>query len=97
MIRNIRHRFRDADQFNPQVLQAQYLHLNGLNKLEPVKGNLFFFQSKKNGAYFEKKMKRLEKSAVKFVCLNSLDQAAPQERKRLESWIGKTLGLVLNK
>ena len=46
---------------------------------------------------FEKKMKRLEKSAVKFVCLNSLDQAAPQERKRLESWIGKTLGLVLNK
>lgn len=97
LVRNIRCRFREADQFNPQVLQAQYLHLNGLNKVEPVKGNLFFFQSKSDGAYFEKKMRKLENSAVKFVCLNSLDQASHQERKCLESWIGKTLGLVLNK
>ena len=97
MIRNIKYRFRNAEQFTPQELQYISLDKMGKCKRLPIEGNLFFLQPKKRKGYVHKKLEKLKKNkSYKFCCFNSLDWANDSERKSILSWIEERLQIKLD-
>lgn len=95
VVRNIRHRFRNPDQYTPEELQY-LLHLrNGCCRLLPNKGNLFFLQPKDKPDYVSRKLAKLRNDRTcKFCCFNSIDLASEEERRAVQSWIEERLGLT---
>ncbi len=95
-IRNIRHRFRDPEQFTPQELQYLTLYKKGECVHRDPHKTLFFLQPKRKKGYVRKKMERLEKmKECKFVCFNSIDLACARDRELVTTWIEKRLGIDL--
>lgn len=95
MIRNIRYRFRDAEQFTSQVLQYMSLYDAGRCELRSASEELFFFQPKRKDGYFRKKMERLRRFKGRFACFNSVDMASEDERAELVAWVEEKLDIRL--
>ncbi|MBR1707154.1 MAG: Stealth CR1 domain-containing protein [Bacteroidales bacterium] len=95
LVRNIRHRFRDADQFSTEELQYLSLYRQGRCRIVSPAGCLFFLQPKHKFRYVERKMARLRRENCKFCCFNSLDLAAPDDRRTILSWISSRLDIAL--
>ncbi|MBQ6879805.1 MAG: Stealth CR1 domain-containing protein [Bacteroidales bacterium] len=95
MIRNIRHRFRDPDQYTPEVLQYMYLQDKGLCERRPVRGNLLYLIPKDRPGYIEGKLSLLDAGRYRFCCFNSVDQASPEDLAKIRSWISRRLSLEL--
>lgn len=96
LLSNISYRFRDAEQFTPQVTQYMTLHQEGKCVVRPADKELFFFQPKKKDGYFEKKMRRLEGFEGHFSCFNSIDLADEAQRKELLDWVERKLDVRLH-
>ncbi len=93
LIRNIRYRFRDPDQFYVISLQYMDLYRQGKCKVEPVGKYLFYLIPKPKPGYVRRKMEKLKSRSYKFCCFNSLDQASPEDRRIVVDWINERLGL----
>ena len=95
LVRNIRHRFRDADQFCPEALQYIVLSRTGRCEIRPLAGKLFFFQMKDRPGYLEQKLRKLEGGGrnYMFCCFNSLDKLSEEELGRIAAWVSDRLSL----
>lgn len=97
LVRNITYRFRDVEQFSPQVLQYMLLYDAGLCELRNPKGELYFFQPKPKVGYFRRKMEQLRRFKGRFACFNSVDLASDDERAELIVWIEQLLDIRFQK
>lgn len=97
VLRNIRHRFRDVEQFTPQELQYLLLYRAGQCLRRDTRGLLFFLQPRKRRGYVAAKLARLERmgDACRFVCFNSVDLASEADRRLIVGWIERRLGIDL--
>ncbi len=93
LIRNIKYRFRDTDQFHVISLQYMDLYRQGRCRVEPVDKYLFYLLPKPKPGYVQRKMRKLNSRQYKFCCFNSLDQATEAEQKLIIEWIENRLGL----
>ena len=91
--RNIRHRFRDIDQFCPEEVQIISLYRAGRCEIRKPDNRLFFFQLKRKAGYLDRKLRRLEQGDYIFCCFNSLDQLPEEERAKVIGWIERRLNI----
>ena len=85
--RNIRHRFRDADQYLPDLLEYSAGFQDGSIRPRPIGDTLFYLMPKPKPGYVAKKLSRLRKGNCKFCCFNSLDGGTEEDRRMVEEWI----------
>lgn len=97
LVRNIKHRFRDASQYTPQALQYVSLFKAGKCRVISPSRRLFYFMPKDSSGYFERKMRRLNEFKGSFACFNSIDQATEAQRSELVSWIENRLQVNFSK
>lgn len=95
IMRNIRHRFRDPDQYSAEVLQYMLLSKEGLCLRRSVKGNLLYLIPKDKDGYIERKLSKLDSGNYLFCCFNSVDQASSDDLGRIVKWISKRLDITL--
>ena len=93
LIRNIRHRFRDAAQFSTEQIQFISLYREGRCEVRKLDDIHFFFQLKDKPNYFDRKLHTLENGTYKFCCFNSLDKLSEADQKRIIDWIDQRLGI----
>ncbi len=93
LIRNIRHRFRNPEQWSVIEMLYLVLHQQDKNIVLPVEGYLFYLFPKRKSNYVAKKMQKLQKGKYRCCCWNSLDLATPTDKAMVEGWIQRTLRL----
>jgi len=89
---NLRHKFREVNQFLPQGL-ANHLEIKNGNSILEKNYRLLYFQSYKkpllwyklNFNFFRGKNRKL------FMCLQSLDQCPPKKLKYILNWLKNRL------
>jgi hypothetical protein len=94
MERNIKDRFRSADNYNIHELFYLSLWREGKCILKPYMGNLLYMKPKpRNGKnYVASKVARIENGKCKFICVNSLTREYAEElRPFIERWYSITL------
>lgn len=91
-VRNVKYRFRDADQFMPDLLEYVAGYLDGTIRLTPVSKVLFYMMPKPKKDYVARKMAKLEAGKYLFCCFNSLDAASEEDRAMVVDWIRARLG-----
>lgn len=81
---NLRTRFRDERQFNPQALY----YIKAPNTRRDFKGRILFMKPKKGReGYIERKLKESGRMpGLMFGCMNSYDQTTPEERRLFAEW-----------
>lgn len=83
---NIRHRFRDDSQYNSQELF--YMSTVGQCRIVPVSKVSAYMNPRKGRRHIERKLKKLESvPGIRFGCINSLDLASGEDRKRILEWL----------
>ncbi len=95
LIRNIRHRFRDPEQFSSEVLQYSVLRQKKKCIKRPVLGNLLYLTPKNKPNYVKRRMKRYGKRNFLYCCFNSLDKASDEDFNLIVSWVCKRLDITL--
>lgn len=92
LVRNIRHRFRDPDQYEDQAMHYMALYDKGELEIVDPSSHLLYIT---HWGHPDRVRKKLDKasacSSFKFACFNSLDLATEQERKMVESWMEDVL------
>ena len=98
LVNNIRHRFRDPSQFNPQVLFYLLGEKENRCLFRPAKGKTLFLKPKANKKnYLSRKLKAADKNPeLLFGCINSLGEAPQEERQMFLKWIERKLNITLN-
>lgn len=95
IVRNIRHRFRSAEQFN--VEELHYLHLR--RKHHVVMRNpdpmLFYLQPKRREGYVTRKLARLQGRSYKFSCFNGLNLAREEDLCAIKNAIAGILDIAI--
>lgn len=91
VIQNIRHRFRDISQYNPQELN--YLLAQRRYGLKPVPTSQILVTMGPSGEHrFLRRLKKLTStSSVKYLCVNSMDLMTSHQRNLIEGYLDKTL------
>ena len=67
MIRNIRHRFRDAEQYNSQELFYMFEYLHGRCIAEPLGKKVLYLKPRKKQSYFKNVRLQGVASAIGFI------------------------------
>ena len=93
IIKNIRHRFRNIDQFSSQELL--YLSFNRDKKLKLINAGpkAFYCMPKPKKDYVEKKLAKLSSGQYLFCCFNSLDLAGDGDRRKIIDWVSRRLDI----
>ena len=92
VIRNIRHRFRNAEQFNSQELFYISESREGRCKNIPLKGKTLYLKPRHNKNYIDRKIEVFRKSEdVPFCCINSLSLATLEDRGKVLDWLEEKL------
>ena len=88
MIRNIRHRFRDAEQYNSQELFYMYEYMRGRCITEPLENKVLYLKPRNRRSYVDNKLKhfRQNKEAL-FCCINALCIANESDQKKVINWM----------
>ncbi len=96
LIRNIRHRFRDVEQYT--LVEYQWLKMFRQGTCERVspKRFTFFIQPKNKPGYIRRKMEKVRRGNYKFLCFNSLDKASQEDLKSIKDWIGDLLQIDIS-
>lgn len=93
-IENIRPRFREPHQFNPQVLYYMLAERAGDCIVVPRKGTDLYVKPKNTPGYMAEKLRKFDKcKSALFCCFNSLDYASKEDQELAVSWIERRLGL----
>ncbi len=87
IIENIQHRFRSDKQYSVMELQCLGLYKEGRNELKPIADYMFYLYPKPKSNYVVRKLEKLRKGNYKTCCLNSLDQATPEDRKLVVDYL----------
>lgn len=87
LAKNISFRFRDPGQFTPQELQYVSLWKENRLVIKPVKGNLFYMETRRGKDYVRHKLERFRKGNYKYMCLNSMDRTDPVDRALVEDTV----------
>lgn len=91
---NISHRFRDASQYNPQELCYLLAEEQGRAEVRSNKGNYLYIYPRKRKNYIDDKLKTFDKCPdARLMCINSLNNADPQDVMKVLSWLDKRIGL----
>lgn len=94
LIRNIRHKFRDAEQYNSQELFYMTEHRSGRCLVRSPKTFGLYLKPRKGGDYVRNKLERFDRNhRALFCCFNSLDQASIEDRKLVMEWISRRISL----
>lgn len=93
LVRNIRHRFRDADQFCSEVLQYMLMKDRGACVRRSVKDNLLYLIPKDKPGYIDRKLSILDQGNYLFCCFNSIDKASPDDLEKIRQWVFSRLNI----
>ena len=94
LIRNIRHKFRHAEQYNSQELFYMTEYRNGRCVVRSPKQYGMYLKPKKRKNYIADKLESFRrKPHALFCCFNSLDQASADDRNMVNDWIMDRLSL----
>lgn len=96
---NISHRFRDATQYNPQVLCHLIEDIYSKNCIyQSVKGRTLFLKpTRQRPDYMTRKLQEAEQmDNLIFGCISSLDKANEEQISLFRSWFEKRLGVTLS-
>lgn len=99
ILQNIRHRFRDNEQYNVQSLGYCLAYKTGKLIHKSPKGLTIKFQPKqKNKKYIAKKLQKIAKMPnLRYACMNDLRNATPQEKDLFWAWMEKLLHVKFQK
>lgn len=88
---NLRHRFRDPEQFNPQALY----YIKSPVTQRDFKGRILFMKPKLGRqGYLERKLRESENMpGLIFGCINSYEQTTPDEKRMFREWFDRRLSL----
>lgn len=95
MERNIRHRFRHIEQFNPEELHYLALRRERRLHVKNPSNTLFYLAPKGKLPYVQRKLQRLRNGNYKFCCFNNLTHGTPAEIAEIKAWIAQTLSVAL--
>ena len=88
ILRNIRHRFRDNQQFNSQELFYINEYKSKRLLVESPEKNVLYMQPRHSSNYIRRKIKDFtDNEECLFGCVNSLDLATDQEQKMMLDWL----------
>ena len=90
--RNIRHRFRNEEQYNPQSMFYSLMYMRGECRVVPLRGLAVCMKPNGSDSYFRRKIEAACRPGVKFFCVNSLDKATDEQkalyRRRMMELLG---------
>ena len=88
IIRNIHHKFRNAEQFNSQELFYISEYRKGRCKVINTDTRLVYLKPKKKKGYIDRKLSMFErrKGAI-FCCANALSLAGKDDQAKIMSWV----------
>ncbi len=95
LIRNIRHRFRDADQYTLVEYLWLKMYRAGTCKVVSPFSSTYYIQPKNKPNYVVRKMKRLLKKNYKYCCFNSIEKCPPEDFKLIKDWISRRLEISI--
>ncbi len=96
ILRNVRHRFRDNEQFNVQGFFYVLAESKGLLIHKPHKGVNLMIRKPKSIEYLKGKLAWADRQpGLKYGCMNALQEADPEEKALFEGWISKRLEITL--
>lgn len=96
IVRNIRHRFRDSEQYNTQALYYALERRDGGCKVLSPHGRVVVLKPRKAKDYIARKLRLIDSSqGVKFCCMNSLDKASESEVAMIREWACRKIGVTL--
>ena len=91
---NISHRFRDQVQYNPQELCYLLAQKDGKAVIRSNKGNYLYLYPRKKKNYVNDKIRQFDSYPnAKFLCINSLNNAEPDDVRKVLTWLEKRLRL----
>ena len=94
--RNVRHRFRDNEQFNVQSFFYALAESKRRLISRPKKGVVLMIRKPKSLEYLKGKLDWADRQdGLKFGCMNALQNATPEEKRLFEDWISGRLGIEL--
>lgn len=94
LIRNIRHRFRDSEQYNSQELFYISEYRKGQCIVESPWPKHMYMTPKGKKGYVEAKLNKFDRNTQgKFCCFNALDKASPEDLKMVLDWMNRKVGL----
>lgn len=94
LLSNISHRFRDPSQYNPQELCYLLAQAQGRAVVKGVKGNLLYVYPRRKRNYIDGKIRKFDACPeAKFLCINSIDNAAPEDVMKILAWMEKRMML----
>lgn len=92
---NILHRFRDSSQYNPQELGYLLAESQGRAVIRSSKGNYLYAYPRNKKDYIDCKIREFDAHpAAKFLCINSISNAQPQDVDKVISWLEKRLNVL---
>lgn len=92
LLRNLKDRFRTAEQYNSQELFYISEHKAGRLKVIPTSRRLLYMKPHNDSRYIRRKLEGFDKARnACFGCINSLDIASEEDRKRIFDWISRRL------
>lgn len=91
---NISHRFRDQVQYNPQELCYLLAQKDGKAVIRSNKGNYLYLYPRKKKNYVNDKIRQFDSYPnAKFLCINSLNNAEPDDVRKVLTWLEKRIRL----
>lgn len=91
---NISHRFRDQVQYNPQELCYLLAQKEGKAVIRSNKGNYLYLYPRKKKNYVNDKIRQFDSYPnAKFLCINSLNNAEPDDVRKVLTWLEKRIRL----
>lgn len=91
---NIRHKFRDEEQYNPQVLTYA---LGNYEMRSSDSCTLFLQPRNSKPGYITRKLRDAARmgDSLKFVCVNTMHRVAPEEQTMLHEWLLQKAGITI--
>ncbi len=93
VVKNIRHRFRNIEQFNSQELLYLTYRKEGKCRLIHSGVKDFYITPKPKKDYIARKLQKMEQGDYLFCCFNALDMAGEDDRRMVMDWVRGRLGL----
>lgn len=92
---NMKHRFREPSQFNPQELCYLLAEQQGRGLVKSKKGVYLYIYPKNRPGYVDNKLRKFDAAPdAKFLCINSISNAKPDELKKILDWLDRRLQLA---
>lgn len=97
MARNMKPKFREPHQFNPQELMYLLAEKEGRCVVVPKERDFLYLKPKRKADYISRKIRQFNaKPNARFCCLNSLGYASEKDIAIVKEWVWQRLGIKTN-